>query len=71
MGDNRSGAELTTEAVELSEGMLGIIGAYGMHAALDVRDLYRKAASESPPAEHSLAAADTSTSEGVRPRATA
>jgi hypothetical protein len=63
-----SGAEHTTETVELSEGMLGLIGAYGMHAALDVRDLYLKASSEPP--ERGRASADTHTSEGVRPRAT-
>ena len=49
-------AELTTESVELSDGMLGIIGAYGMRAALDVRDLGRKTASESASTEHGLAA---------------
>jgi hypothetical protein len=70
MGDTMSSAELTTEAVELSEGMLGLIGAYGMHTGLDVRDLYLKAASESPPPECSLASADSNTGEGVRPRAT-
>ena len=71
MADNMSSAEPTTETVELSEGMLGLIGAYGMHAALDVRDLYAKAASQSPPPERSLPSADTFSSEVVRPGATA
>ena len=47
MGDNSSNVELATEAVELSEGMLGIIGAYGMPAGADVRDVQLKAASPS------------------------
>jgi hypothetical protein len=47
MGDNVSSPELMTESVELSEGMLGIIGAYGMRSALDVRDL--RADAERPP----------------------
>ena len=70
MGDNRSSAELTTEAVELSEGMLRIIGAYGMHGGADVRDLSMKAASQSPPPERIFATADGETTEGARPRAT-
>ena len=41
-----SSVELTTEPSELSGGMLGIIRAYAMHTALDVRDLYRKGESE-------------------------
>lgn len=65
-----SSTELTIEAVELSDGMLGLIDAYGMRAALDARDLHRKVASESPPPELGLVSADTDTSEGVRPRAT-
>ena len=69
MGDNMSGAELTTETVELSEGMLALIGSYGMDAALDVRVRYLNAASESPLPERTLSSADPSTSEGVRPRA--
>jgi hypothetical protein len=70
MGDTMSSTELTPETVELSEGMLGLIGAYGMNAALDVRDLHLQGASESPPPERALASADTSASEGVRPRPT-
>jgi hypothetical protein len=70
MGDTMSSTELTPETVELSEGMLGLIGAYGMNAGLDVRDLHLQGASESPPAERALASADTSASEGVRPRPT-
>ena len=69
-GDAMSSTELTPENVELSEGMLGLIGAYGMNAAIDVRDLHPKGASESPPPERALASADTSASEGVLPRAT-
>ena len=65
-----SSGELSTETVELSEGMLGIIGAYGMHAGADVRDLYLKAASQSPLPERTLAPADGDTNEGVRPTAT-
>jgi hypothetical protein len=42
-----SSVELTTERSELSGGILGIIHAYGMRTAIDVRDLYRKPASES------------------------
>ena len=64
-----SSTELASETVELSKGMLGIIGAYGMHAAIDVRDLYPKIAAESPPPEPSLVSADTDTSEGVPPTA--
>ena len=64
-----SSTELTPETVELSEGMLGLIGAYGMHAALDVRALRPNVVPESPP-ERSLASADTYAGEGVRPRAT-
>ena len=70
MADDTSSAELTTEAVELGEGMLGIIGAYGMRPGVDVRDLYLKVASESPTQERTLASADRETSEAVRPRAT-
>jgi len=62
-----SSTELTNEAVELGEGMLGLIGAYGMHAALDIRDLQLTAAAKSPPPEPGLASADTDTSEAVRP----
>jgi len=65
-----SSTELTIEAVELGEGMLGLIGAYGMHAALDLRDLQPKGASESSPPELGLASSSTNTSEGARPRAT-
>ena len=70
MGENRSSAELPTEAVELSEGMLRIIGAYGVHGGAGVRDLSVKAASQSPPPEPTLVYADDDTSEGARPRAT-
>ena len=45
-----SSQELMTESVELSEAMLGIIGAYGMRSALEVRDLDPRA--ESTPPEH-------------------
>jgi hypothetical protein len=65
MGDKRSSAERTA-AVELSKGMLDIIGAYGVCAAGDVRADDAKACS--PPPERILASADGGTSEGVRPR---
>ena len=65
-----SSGELSTEIVELSEGMLRIIGAYGMHAGADVRDLHLKA-SQSPPPERPLTPADGDTNEGVSPTATA
>ena len=67
MGDDMSSTELTTEAVQLSKGMLGLIGAYGMNAALDVRDLGLRAASQSTPPEPGRASADTG--EGVHARA--
>ena len=47
MGDNSSSVEFAAEAVELSEGMLGIIGAYGMAAGPDVRPVQLKAAEPS------------------------
>jgi hypothetical protein len=50
--------EVTTESAQLSDGMLGIIGAYGMHGALDVHDLYGKTARESASAEDRLATAE-------------
>jgi len=62
-----AGTELTTETVELSDGILGIIGAYGMHAALDVRDLYWKSASES--AVRRPATADAHATTGSTPMA--
>ena len=68
-GGEMARAELTTESVELSDGMLGIIGAYGMRAALDVRDLYRKTACESASTEHRLASADIHASAGAAPKA--
>ena len=54
MGDEMTSHEVTTESVQLSQGMLGIIGAYGMHSALDVRDLDRRTAGESAAREHAL-----------------
>ena len=62
-------AELTTESVELSNAMLGIIAAYGMHAALNVQYLYRKTASESASTEHRLASANIPESAGVARKA--
>ena len=47
MGDQRSSVELA--AAELSKGMLGIIGAYGMAAGAEVRVVPPKAAT--PPRE--------------------
>jgi hypothetical protein len=61
-----SSPELMTESVELSDGMLGIIGAYGMRSALDVRDLYPKAGS--PPPERSLVSVAVGHSGDVRPK---
>jgi hypothetical protein len=58
MGDEMTSDEVTTESVQLSQGMLGIIGAYGMHSALDVRDLDRRTARESAAREHGLPSAD-------------
>jgi hypothetical protein len=66
-----SSTELTTEAVELGEGMLGLIGAYGMHAVLDVRDLQPKTTSKSSPRKRGPASTDTDTGEDVRQSATA
>jgi len=65
-----SSTELMIEPVELGAGMLGLIGAYAMHAALDVRDLHLKRAPESSPPQPGLAPAETTTLEGLRPRAT-
>ena len=59
MGERMTSVECTIESVQLSEGMLGIIGAYGIHSALDVRDLDRRTARESAAREHRLATADT------------
>lgn len=42
-------AESTTETEQLSGRVLGIIGSYGMAAALDARDLYLKTAPEAVP----------------------
>jgi|SoiMethySBSTD1v2_1073268.scaffolds.fasta_scaffold1188621_1 hypothetical protein len=56
MRGNRSRVELEDEAEELSEGMLGIIGAYGMAAGAEVRVVPLKAAS--PPPERVLVPAD-------------
>jgi hypothetical protein len=61
-----SSVELTTERSELSGGILGIIGAYGMQAALDVRDLYRKPTSESSVGRGPLATGEESASAFVR-----
>jgi hypothetical protein len=47
--------------------MLGIIGAYGMHAALDVRDVHRKTASDSAATERRPATADTHATTGSIP----
>jgi hypothetical protein len=69
MGHNGSSVELTTEAVELSKGMLEIIGAYGTHAGADVRDVHLRASSQAPPTERILASADRDTGEGIHPRA--
>jgi hypothetical protein len=68
MGDDGSSVELTTEAVELSKGMLDIIGAYGMDAGADVRDVHSGPSSQSRSPERILASADRGTSEAVRPR---
>jgi hypothetical protein len=65
-----TGTELTIEPVALSDGMLGIIGAYGMHAALDVRDVrdvHRKTASDSASTERRPATADTQATTGSIP----
>jgi hypothetical protein len=43
---NMTSAEPATESEELSGRVLGIISSYGMGAALDARDLYRKPAPE-------------------------
>ena len=65
-----SSTELTTEAVELGEGMLGLIGAYGMHAALDVHDLQPKTTAKSSKRKRAPASTDTDTGEDVRPTPT-
>ena len=62
MGDEMTSVEVTTEGVQLSEGMLGIIGAYGMHSALDVRNLDRRTARESAASEHATADSHASAS---------
>jgi hypothetical protein len=54
MRGNSSRVELEDEAEELSEGMLGIIGAYGMPAGAEVRVIPLKAAP--PPLERVPAA---------------
>ena len=59
MGDAMTSDEVTTESVQLSQGMLGIIGAYGMHSADDVRDLDRRTARGSAAGEHEPATADS------------
>jgi hypothetical protein len=56
MGDNSSSVELGAAAVELSEGILRIIGAYGIAAGGDVRVIQPKAAT--PPRERVLVSAD-------------
>lgn len=66
-----SSTEVTTETVELGETMLGLIGAYGMHAALDVHDLPPQTTSKSSPRKRRPASADTDTDEDVRPTPTA
>lgn len=68
MGDKVSSSELTTESVQLSDGMLGIIGAYGMRSAFEVRDLYPKAES---PSEGSIPSVAADTSRGLRPKVNA
>lgn len=69
MGDSSSNEELAAEAVELSEGMLGIIGAYGMAARADVGNVQLKAAKPSPARERVLVSAAGNTSAGLRTRA--
>ena len=44
-------AESTGETTELSEGILRVIGAYGMAAAVDAPERESDAASEPPPAK--------------------
>lgn len=44
-----TGVEHTTESDELSERVLEVIGAYGMGAALDARDLHLKGDRDAPP----------------------
>ena len=44
-----TGGEHTTESEQLSGRVLGVIGAYGMGAALDARDLYLKSDQDAPP----------------------
>ena len=65
MGDEMTSHDVTTESVQLSEGMLGIIGAYGMHAALDVRDLDRRTARGPAAREHGAATDDGHASASV------
>ena len=67
MGDDRSSAEGTPDAVGLSKGMLDIIGAYVVRAESEVRDDDPKALSLPP--ERLPASGDVGTREGVRPRA--
>jgi hypothetical protein len=69
MGDSSSSEGLAAEAVELSEGMLGIIGAYGMAARADVGNVQLKAAKPSPARERVLVSAAGNTSAGLRTRA--
>jgi hypothetical protein len=44
-----TGGEHTTESHELSERVLEVIGAYGMGAALDARNLHLKRGRDAPP----------------------
>jgi hypothetical protein len=64
MRDSSSSEGLASEAVELSEGILGIIGAYGMPAGATVGVVQMKDAS--PPREGLLMPANARSAANVR-----